>query len=290
VVGKKPNNSSIAEQKEKLEDLFNPDDDKTAMSVIKQKEYVAFKRADCNGTFMLFCYLSAFFFVITSWSSDVMFPHPTAVISISFSVLASIFLLIIGLNHMVSWSGRHRVVYFQWYYKYVVKLYKSSYGQWPDNCACLFSALACGFYLVNVVITNQCHTTTDIDNNIACLPTTIPPEAMILTMLIVAMVQIFARGVSPIVLVFSWIISLIAINVAIYLSGNSNYVWINILLAIKMGMSYELERQPLRHFVKMSKAMEVVRVAAELELQLSVYKALLASEALESKRSLVSNV
>jgi hypothetical protein len=54
-----------------------------------------------------------------------------------------------------------------------------------------------------------------------------------------------------------------------------------------MGMSYELERQPFRQFMTMAKAIEAARVAAELELQLLAYKALQASDALDSKRSLV---
>ena len=265
------------------------------LSVNQRLDYLAFKRSDTNVSFILFFYLSAFFFMITGffWSNDVVIyqRHPTATISIIFVVLAATILLWIGLNHMVSLSGRYkRLVYFQWYYRYVVKLYKSSYGQWPDNCASLFAALASGFYLVNVVIMNLCHTTSNISNNIECLPTTVPPEAMIMTMLIVIMVQIVARGVSHIAIVCSWVICLVAINFTIYLSGNSNYVWINLLLTLLMGISYELERQPLRQFINTAIAREAAKVAAELALQLSIYKTLLASEALESKRSLVCDL
>ena len=211
-----------------------------------------------------------------------------------------------------------------------MKLYISSYGQWPDNCACLFASLASGFYLVNVVVMNLCHTTTNIHNNIVCLPSNVPPESIIMTMLMVLMVQIVARGVSRAALMGSWMICLIAINVAIYLSGNSNYIWINVLLLLIICISYELERQPLCQFINTAKAMEAVKVSAgkctlaiyplthprypltqptltttlspilatyilqilsqpaELEVQLSVYKTLLADEALEAKRSLVS--
>ena len=263
------------------------------LSVNQRLDYLAFKRSDANVSFIFLFYLSAFFFVITGflWSHNMVLyqQHPTATISIVFAVLAATSLLWVGLNHVVSLSGRYKQVYFQWYYRYVVKLYKSSYGQWLDNCACLFAALATGFYLVNVVIMNLCHTTTNISNNIVCIPTTVPPEAIILTMLIVVMVQIVARGVSHIALMCSWVICLVAINASIYLSGNSNYVWINLLLTLLMGISYELECQPLRQFIKTAKAREAAKVAAELALQLSIYKTLLASEALESKRSLVSD-
>ena len=284
------------------EDLFANDDDVQQsyhalfnyLSVNRRQDYLAFKRSDANVPFILFFHLSALFFMITGlyWSHNIVSyqQHPTATISIIFAVLAVTALVWVGLNHMVSLSGRFkRLVYFQWYYRYVVKLYKSPYGQWPDNCASLFAPLATGFYLVNVVIMDLCHTTTDISNNIVCLPTTIPPEAMILTMLIVIMVQIVARGVSHIALVGSWVISLVAINFTIYLSGNSNYVWINLLLLLIICVSYELERQPLRQYINTAKAREAAKVAAELALQHSIYKTLLASEALESKRSLVSN-
>ena len=260
----------------------------------QRQDYLAFKRADANVPFILFFYLSALFFVIAGffWSSNTVLyqEHPTAAISIIFSFLAAISLLWTGLNHVVSLSVKYKRDYFQWYYRYVVKLYKSSYGQWPDNCACLFAALASGFYLVNIVIMDLCHTTTNINNDIVCLPTSVPPEAIIMTMLIVIMVQIATRGVSHLALVCSWIICVVAINFSIYLSENSNYVWINLLLILIMGMSYEWERQPLRQFNKMAGAMEAVKVAAELQLQYSNYKILLASEALESKRSLVNEL
>ena len=257
-------------------------------------DYLAFKRSDANVPFILFFYLSVVFFVITGffWSSNLTLyqQYPTAAISIIFAVLAAISLLWIGLNHVVSLSIRYKLFYFHWYNRYVVKLFKSSYGQWLDNCACLFAALASGFYLVNIVIMHLCHTTTDIHNNITCLPSSVPPEAIIMTMLIVVMVQIVARGVSGIALVCSWVICLAAVNTSIYLSGNSNYAWINLLLILIMGVSYELERQPLCQFIKTANAMEAVRVAAELQLQLSTYRTLVASDALESKRSLVSDV
>ena len=256
--------------------------------------YLAFKRADANIPFFFLFYLSAFFFVITGfvWSHDVMIyqEHPTATISIVCAVVAAISLLWIGFNHVVSLMGQYQFVCLRWYHKFVMKLYRSSFRQWPDNCACLFVALASGFYLVNIVMMNLCHTTTNFNNNIVCLPTNVPPESIIMTMLIVIMVQIVAPGVSRIALICSWFFSITAINVSIYMSGNSNYVWINVLLILIMGMSYELERQPLRQFNKMTKTMEAVRVAAELQLQCSTYKILLASEALESKRSLVSEL
>ena len=293
-------NSSLPREKDPLATF--PDDDSfqpyhalyNYLSNNQRLDYLAFKRSDANVPFILFFYLSAFFFVITGffWSSNMTLyqQHPTAAISIIFAVLAAISLLWIGLNHVVSLSIRYKLFYFHWYNRYVVKLFKSSYGQWLDNCACLFAALASGFYLVNIVIMHLCHTTTDIHNNITCLPSSVPPEAIIMTMLIVVMVQIVARGVSGIALVCSWVICLAAVNTSIYLSGNSNYAWINLLLILIMGVSYELERQPLCQFIKTANAMEAVRVAAELQLQLSTYRTLVASDALESKRSLVSDV
>ena len=278
-----------------------PDDDAKShhsfynyLTVTQRLDYLTFKRSDTNVPFVLFFYLSAFFFVITGffWSNNMVLyqKHPTATISIVFAVLSALFLFWIGVNHLVSLSGQYKLVDFKWYNGYVVKLYNSPYGQWPDNCACLFVALASGFYLVNIVIMNLCDTTTAISHNIVCLPTTVPPEAIIMTMLIVIMVQIVARGVSRIALVCSWIICLVAINCAISLSGNSNYVWINLLLLLIICVSYELERQPLCQFINTTKAMEAAKVAAELELQLSVYKTLLAAQALEAKRSLVSQL
>ena len=106
-------------------------------------------------------------------------------------------------------------------------------------------------------------------------------------MVSITVLQIIARGVSRLTLVCSWIICIVAVNTSIHLSHNGSYVWMNLLLLFILCVSYELERQPLRQFIKTTKAIVAGEVAAELRLQLAIFKTLQTSEALESKRSLV---
>ena len=106
-------------------------------------------------------------------------------------------------------------------------------------------------------------------------------------MIIILIVQIAARGVTCFAIVCSWVICLVAINTSIYLSNSGSYVWMNLLQALIMIVSYELERQPLRMFIKTIKAVEAGEVAAKLKLRLAALETVQADEALKAKCSLV---
>ena len=114
-----------------------------------------------------------------------------------------------------------------------------------------------------------------------------PPESFVMTMIIVLLLQIAARGVSRIALVCSWIICFVSINVSMYLSNSGSFVWINVLQILILCASYELERQSLRLFIKTLKTVEEGEMAAKLKGRLAAYEILQTSEALKAKCSLV---
>ena len=263
-----------------------------------RRDYLAFKRSDSNVPFMIYFFLCGAFFMGTGfvWFNDVHTyrQHPTAILSILFGILASFCLLWVTLNRVVFLSYQYNIVFLQRYHDFVVKLYNSPYGQWPDNGAILFVALSTGFYLVNIVLMDLCDPDIVVNNwsnnHAACSFIEPPPESFVLTMIFVLVLQIVARGVSRMALVCSWIVCIVAVNMSIYLSDSGSYVWMNLLQLFLLCISYELERQPLCQFIKTTKAIVAGEVAAELRQQLAAYETLQASQALESKRSLVRYV
>ena len=261
-----------------------------------RRDYIASKRSDTNVPFLLFSFLCGAFFVGTgfAWSNDMNTyrNYPTAALSILFAFLFSISILWVILNRVALLSFRYNFVGLQWYHKYVTKLYDSSYGQWPDNLACLCAALSTSFYLVNIVLMDLCDPDMDVNvgmyNPRTCNSSVEPlPETYLLTMLIVLLIQIAARGVSRIALVCSWMICFVAINASIYLSVSGSYVWMNLLQLLIVWVSYELERQPLRQFIKTIRAVEAAEMAAKLKVRLAAYEAMKTAEALKAKCSLV---
>ena len=248
---------------------------------------------------MMVFYLCGAFFMGTGyvWSIDVHTyrQYPTAILSILFGVLASLCLFWITLNRVIFLSFQYNIVLLQRYHEFVVNLYNSAYGQWSDNGTILFAALSTGFYLINIVLMDLCDPemviNAGLNNHVTCVSfVEPPPESYVLTMISIVVLQLVARGVSRIILVWSWIVCIVAVNTSIYLSHSGSYVWMNLLLLFLLCISYEFERQPLRQYIKMAKAIVAGKVAAELRQQLVTYETLQATQALESKRSLVRHL
>ena len=259
-------------------------------------DYIAFKRSDSNIPFIFFALLCGLFFMITGlvWSSHVgtLVHYPSVALTIIFVILTAISFTWVALNRVAFLSLRYNIVCMQWYHKYVTKLYDSSYGQWPDNITIVCAALATGSYLVNLVIVDLCDPNLFVNvgtvNDHGCAQfREPPPETFVLTIIVILLIQIAARGVSCIAIVCSWVVCLVAINTSIYLSNSDGYVWMNILQVLVMFISYELERQPLRMFIKTIKAVEAGEVAAKLKLRLAALETVQADEALKAKCSLV---
>ena len=263
-----------------------------------RQDYLAFKRSDANLTFILLLAACSGIFVITGfvWTSNVNTykKYPTALLSVIFILLAFFHFIWVALNRVVLLSFRYNFVSLQRYHEYVIKQYNSPYGQVPDNCTFVFAALAIGFYLVTITWMDLCDPEIRAYSMAYSIsPPTCgtliepPPESFVTTMVFIIVLQLTVRGVSYLALVSSWLICIVFVNTAIYMSDDGSYVWMNLLLLQFLYVSYELERQPLRHYIKTRKSIEAGEMAALLQQQLSALETLKATEALEAKRSLV---
>ena len=261
-----------------------------------RNDYIAFKRSDTNIPFINCILILGIFYMGTEfvWSHDINTyrAYPMDVLAIVFAFMTEISLFWVVFNRVTFLSFRYNIVCLQWYHKYVTKFYDSSYGQWPDNLAVVCGALTTGLYLVNIVLMQSCVPGMVVNvgknNHILCDSfVEPPPESYLITMIAIVLLQIACRGVNHIAFIFGWIIVIVAVNMSIYLSNNGNYVWLNILILFMMGISYELERQPLRMYLKTLKAIEASEIAANLNARLASYENLQAAEALKAKCSLV---
>ena len=248
---------------------------------------------------MLYVLVCGAFFIGSGviWSNDVNTyrQFPTVAVNVIFSLLAFVFYLWIAVDRLVLLSYKNNVVFMQRFHKYVVKMYNSPYGQLPDDCAVVSATIASCFYLLNFVLVDRCGANIPVKDglNSACVSLDKPPpEAFVLTMVFIIILQITARGVSRVALVGSWFLTFVAINATLYLSHSTNggFAWINMLLSCIMCVSYELERHSLRQFINTAKTIEACETASRLQLRLVALEVSIAAAALVAKRALVSNV
>ena len=261
-----------------------------------RRDFIAFKRSDINIPFLCISLLAAIFSQSTglNFSSDVsVFQHyPTLLPTLLFAVLTTFSFLWVFFNRLVFLSYRYNITCLQRFHKYVIQFYDSPYGQLSDNLAVVCAAIGTGFSLVNIVVMDLCDpnklANVGTSHPHACYAFVEPPtEWYMLTMFGILVLQFFARGVSRIALVCSWIICFVSINTSIYLSDSGNYIWMNLLQLLIIFISYELERLPLRMYLKTLKAIEASEITAKLKMRLASYEKLQAAEALKAKCSLV---
>ena len=123
-----------------------------------------------------------------------------------------------------------------------------------------------------------------------CPAVELPPDLVCMAMSIVLLIQIFSKGSRKSCLVLSWITSIIFTNVCLYLIHSSLYFWIDVTYFFLLAISYELERQTLRHFIKSLMAVEIIEYNAELKLQLANQMIHEGEQSLQAKRSIVRHV
>ena len=131
---------------------------------------------------------------------------------------------------------------------------RSRWGQLPDNCVLVTAALSTGMYLLAQSLAPDCPPGTSRFSSQGCNPMksghSVTVEAMALPMIIVVLFQMLARGCSKTGICLAWAVAIAAANTSMALTGNGDYLWINLVLAMLMCVSYELERVPLRQFIK----------------------------------------
>lgn len=118
----------------------------------------------------------------------------------------------------------------------------------------------------------------------------LPPDLTVASMTIVLLSQIFCKSASKTAVVMSWATSIILANVSMFLVGSDLYFWTDAVYLFLFIISYELERQSLRHFIKSILAVEITEHNADLQIQLANQQIREGEQSLEANRSVVRHV
>ena len=173
------------------------------------------------------------------------------------------------------------------FYDFAEVLLVQPHGRWVENALVLSGQLAASLLLLaDATESRGQHHHTEL-----------PPDLTVACMTIVLLSQIFCKGASNTVVALSWVISIVITNVCLSLIGSNLYFWINAVYLFLLMISYELERQTLRHFIKSILAVDVTEHNADLQIQLANQQVQLANQqiregeqSLEAKRSVVRHV
>jgi signal transduction histidine kinase len=260
-----------------------------------RQSYVSFKRSDGHSSLQVFvmailCLLAATWL----WLERNEGYNPTVIATICcgtvnlWLVACAIFLKL----SFVSLTYNIRIL--KRFHEPTVRFYRSPFGQYLDDGIVVTAAVTTGLYIVSQALAPACPPGAAFFGTQACNPGKsvglLPPEAVALALTIVIMFQILARGVSRLGLVYAWCVMIATINVSLWLVGSQSYLWINGELAIAMAISYELERMPLRHFIKSVRVVEASEVNAHLRVAVVQYQVRESELALEAKRSMVRHI
>ena len=260
----------------------------------KRSDYLSFKRA--SGSIALHIFIVA---VLTIYAGTAFwFPdkaveytsNPTALVSIivgMYTGLMSISIITLRLSHF---SFTYDIRMLQRFHPATQRFYQSRYSQCFDDGLVVSGALATGLYMISQTLASSCPPGTTMLHLRSCsFHGSIAPEGVLLVT-VVLWLQMLARGVSRLGLVCAWVIMIAAINICLWLEGSVSYLWVNLEMACILALSYELERSPLRNFVKSVRMLEAAEVNAQLKVALSKYQVRESEQALEAKRSMVRHI
>ena len=219
-----------------------------------RSDYLSFKRSDGNVPLQLFISILCGVYTGTRiWNADYA-TNPAALASIAVTVPSTVCFFTILVLRMTTLSYAFNIKFLQRYHDMAAAFLESRWGQFFDNTFILCASLAMGLHLVAEALAGGCAPGTSVWYTRGCNPlhneAAVPAEAMVLPMVFVLVNQTIARGCSNAVLCVAWLIGVVAVNMSMVLTGNMDYLWINMELVILMCLSYELERMPLRQFIK----------------------------------------
>ena len=180
--------------------------------------------------------------------------NPLALVAILFGAFGFACFLVTTFLRLTTLSYMFDVRFLQRFHSSSRTFTVSRWGQLPDDCVLVAVALSTGMYLLAQSLARDCPHGTSPFSSQGCNPLkslhSVTAETMALPMIIVVIFQMLARGCSNAGICLAWSVAIAAVNTSIALSGNGGYLWINLVLAMLMCASYELERVPLRQFIK----------------------------------------
>jgi signal transduction histidine kinase len=263
-----------------------------------QLDYVSFKRSDGHSAMQLFILaLLSLYGGTRFWfarNEEYYVQTPIILVAIFLGSVTICFLWVGVLLKLSLLSMAYNIRPLQPFHAATVRFYKSRFGQYLDDAVVVFTSLWTGVYVVSQALAPACPPGAAMFDLQACNPSksvgALAPEVMVLAVCMVVVLQLLARGGSRAGLVCSWVVMIVAINTSLWLVGSISYLWINAELAVAMAISYELERMPLRHFIKSLRVVEASEINAHLRVAVVQYQVRESERALEAKRSMVRHI
>jgi hypothetical protein len=279
-------------------DMFLNFQDESFQTEESRFDYLSFKRSDGNIPLKIIVLLVAFVYGATRfwWSDgiDKYVTNPAALATIVMAFVTAVLLLVTLFLRLSLVSLTYDISMLQRFHPATVRFYKSRFGQTLDDAVVIGAALAVGLHVVSQAMAGACprgtspfHTN---DCNIGYRGDLISYEVMALAIIVVVVFQMVARGVSRIGLVCAWTVIIVATNSSLWLVESMSYLWLNLELIFMILLSYELERLPLRQFIKSVRVVEASEVNAQLQVSLSKYQIREGEQALAAKRSMVRHI
>ena len=279
-------------------DIFLNFQDESFQTEASRFDYLSFKQSDGNIPLKIVVLLVAVVYAATRfWWEDGLNEYatnPAAVATIVMAFVTGFVLLVTLFLRLSLVSFTYDIHILQRFHPATVRFYKSRFGQSLDNGVVVGAALTVSLHLVSQAMADACPYGTTMlranDCNVGKGSGLISPEVMALAIIVVLVFQMVARGVSRVGLVCAWVVVIVSTNASLWLAGSMSYLWINLELIFVMLLSYELERLPLRQFIKSVRVVEASEVNAQLQVSLSKYQIREGEQALQAKRSMVRHI
>jgi hypothetical protein len=262
------------------------------------RDYISFKRSDGHIPLQVFIlvmmglYVGARFWFAKQAGAYTR--NPTALLAICLAVFTTLVAMGAVFLKLSLVSVTYNIRPLQRFHSLAVRFFKSRFGQWLDTGTVVGAGLTVGLYMVAQALAPVCRSKTTIVLLQRCTQdqddAMIAPEVMVLAVTVVIVFQMLARGVNRLGLVVAWVVMIVTINVSLWLVGSQSYLWINGELACLIALSYELERMPLRQFIKSLRVVEASEVNAHLRVAVVQYQVREGERALEAKRSMVRHI
>jgi signal transduction histidine kinase len=279
-------------------DVFLNFKDEEFKSAEQRLNYLSFKNSDGNIPLQIFglCFGLTYGATRFWWAVvvDDYATNPAALASVLMMFVCAWVLISILLLRLTLVSVTYDIPVLQRFHPAAVSFLQSRFGHGLDDSLVVGAALSIGLHVVSQAMADACPpgtTTLNMrDCNISAAGDVVAPEVMVLAIIGVLVCQMLARGVSRIGLVCAWSVMVATINASLWLVGSMSYLWINLELVCVIYLSYELERYPLRQFIKSVRMLEASEVNAQLQISLSKYQIREGELALEAKRSMVRHI
>ena len=268
--------------------------DPTFNSPEKRSDYLSFKRS--AGSIPMHNFIMAILCIYggtTFWfATDArLYTHnPMALVAIIFGAFTGLMLMLILFLRLAHFSFTYDIRPLQRFYPATVRFYNSRYSQCIDDGLVIGGTLTASLYMISQQLAPACPPDASMLHTNGCsVHGFLAPEVVLLANTVL-ITQMLARGVSRFGLVCAWVIMIVSINICLWQAGSSSYLWVYLEVACIQAISYEVERLPLRQFIKSVRMLEAAEVNGQLKVALSKYQVRESEQALEAKRSMVRHI